>query len=72
MAESLGVDYSIHRQKLMNHVQMKLNYFTKFRCFLNNEAALLIYKTILLPLIEYADYIIDQHIKYVNNQLQNL
>ena len=56
----------------MNHVQMKLNYFANIRCFLNNEAALLIYKTTILPLIEYADYIIDQHIKYVNNQLQNL
>ena len=61
------LNYSIHRQKLMNHVQMKLNYFAQIRCFLNNEAALLIYKTTILPLIEYADYIIDQ-----NNQLQNL
>ena len=26
----------------------------------------------MLPLIEYTDYIIDQNIKYVNNQLQNL
>ena len=67
-----SLNYSIHRQKLMNHVQMKLNYFAKIRCFLNNEAALLIYKTTILPLIEYADYYIDQNIKYVNNQLQNL
>ena len=34
--------------------------------------ALTIYKSTILPLIEYADFVHDHNIKYVNKKLQSL
>ena len=61
-----------HREKVKNVVQSKLNFFRSIRCFLTIPAALMIYKATILPLMEYADFIYDQGIKYVNESLQKL
>ena len=59
------------RTKTLNHVQSKLTLFSKIRLiFLTPKAAETVYKSMILPIIEYADYLYDQHIVYASNQLQ--
>ena len=57
---------------MVNHVQQKLSYFTKIRTFINTSVALTIYKSAILPIIEYADFIYDQSVEYVSKQIQSL
>ena len=47
--------YNLHVNKLVNSVAAKLKQFQCMRCFLNNKAALMVYKNMLLPLLEYGD-----------------
>ena len=61
-----------HRAKVMKQVQLKLNYLVKIRKYLNTDAALTIYKSTILPIFDYADFIYDQQIKYSNKLLQQL
>ena len=56
----------------MKQVQLKLNYLVKIRKYLNTYAALTIYKSTILPIFYYADFIYDQQIKYSNKLLQQL
>ena len=40
--------------------------------YINQSTALLIYKTTIIPLIDYADFIYDQNIKYTSKVVQKL
>ena len=40
--------------------------------FITLDAATIIYKGTILPLIEYADFVYDYGIKYINNKIQSL
>ena len=58
--------------RVVANVQSKLSHFKKIRFFLTKKAAILVYKCAILPLLEYADFICDQRIAYVNKSLQKL
>ena len=56
----------------MKQVQLKLNYLVKIRKYLNTYAALTIYKSTILPVFDYADFMIyisklNTQISYCNN-----
>ena len=61
-----------HRTKLIQQLNLKLNYFAKITKFLTTKTALTIYKATMLPLLDYADMVYEQNIKYVNKQLQKI
>ena len=67
-----NLNFQSHHNKVMSNVQLKLSHFRKIRCYLTKRAALSIYKCTILPLLEYADFICDQGIVYVNKSLQKL
>ena len=67
-----SLSYKHHRRTMVNHVQQKLSYFPKIRTFINTSVALTIYKSTILPIIEYADFIYDQTVEYVSKQIQSL
>ena len=67
-----NLDYHLHRQKLIGNVHSKINYLTTIRSFLTTSAALTIYKSTILPLIDYCDFVYDQNISYTNQQIQKL
>ena len=46
--------------------------FRKIRSLINKRAAKLIYKCTILPVLEYADFIYDQGIIYINKATQKL
>ena len=46
-----------HRTKLIQQLNLKLNYFAKIRKFLTTKTALTIYKATMLPLLDYADLV---------------
>ena len=60
------------RNKIINNVQSKLTLFSKIRSFLTVKAAETVYKSLFLPIIEYADFLYDQGVLYSSNQLQLL
>ena len=60
------------RNKIINNVQSKLTLFSKIRSFLTVKAAETVYKSMLLPIIKYADFLYDQGVLYSSNQLQLL
>ena len=70
MDNDLG--FSNHRDVVHNRVNYKLSFFKKLRKFINTFAALTIYKSTILPIIGYADFIYDYNIKYNNNRMQSL
>ena len=47
--------YNLHVIKLINSTAAKLKQFQRMRSFLNTKAALMVYKNMLLPLLEYGD-----------------
>ena len=52
------LNYDKHVQKLISQVSGKLKQFRRMRCFLNSTAAMLVYKNMLLPIIEYGDILL--------------
>ena len=50
----------------------KLTFFRQIRKYINVNAAKTIYKSTILPIIEYADFIYDYNIQYVGKMLQKL
>ena len=49
------LNYNLHVDKIICSVTSKLNQFRRMRKFLTVKAALLVYKGMLLPIIEYGD-----------------
>ena len=49
------LNYNLHVKKLINSVTAKLKQFRRMRSFLNTKAAILVYKCMLLPMLEYGD-----------------
>ena len=49
------LNYAKHVEKLIAGASMKLRQFRRMRSFLNTKSALLVYKSMLLPLLEYGD-----------------
>ena len=67
-----NLNFQAHHKKLVSQVHLKLSQFRKIRCFINRKAAILIYKCTILPVLEYADFIQDQGVAYVNKAIQKL
>ena len=66
------LNFQSHHRKLTSQVQLKLSQFRKIRNFVTKKSAILIYKCTILPMIEYADFIQDQGIIYINKDIQKL
>ena len=67
-----NLDFLEQRTKTINYVQSKLTLFANIRVFLTTNAAETVYKTVILPLLDYTDFLYDQGILYSNKQLQRL
>ena len=67
-----SLNFQPHHKKLISQAQLKLSQFRKIRSFVNKRAAILIYKCTILPVLEYADFIQDQGIAYINKAIQKL
>ena len=50
-----GLTYSQHVSKTISSVTSKLKQFQRMRSFLNSKAALMVYKNMMLPILEYGD-----------------
>ena len=53
-------------------MNLKITYFRKIRKFLTLESALLIYKCMILPILEYADFVHDFDMKYISKKVQTI
>ena len=49
------LNFNLHINKIIASMSGKLKQFQRMRSFLNTRAALLVYKTMLLPILEYGD-----------------
>ena len=49
------LNYNLHMNRIIASVSAKLKQFQRMRFFLNIKAALLVYKCMLLPILEYGD-----------------
>ena len=67
-----NLNFQAHYSDLINSVQYKIHFLSKISKFLTIKTALLLYKTTILPLIDYGDFIYDQDVHYFNNKLQLL
>ena len=64
--------FKSHRESFISRVNHKLVFFRKIQNYINTHAALTIYKSTILPIIEYIDFVCDYNIKYNNKRLQSL
>ena len=60
------------RENLYKRVNLKISFFKKIRRYIDIKMAATIYKSMILPIIEYADFVYDHSIKYVDKKLQTL
>ena len=49
------LNYKLHVKKIIANASSKLKQFQRMRSFLDKRAAILVYKSMLLPLLEYSD-----------------
>ena len=74
----LGVDvdesltYTNFAENVWNKVNYRLYNFSLIRPFLNENLACRIYKQTIMPLFEYASFILDSALKSLCNKLDNL
>ena len=67
-----NLNFKSLRENLYKRVNYKLTFFKKIRSYLDVSTAVTIYKSTILPIIEYADFVHDHNIKYVSKKLQTL
>ena len=67
-----NLSYKSLRDNLYKRVNLKIFFFKKIRRYINCYTAITIYKSTILPIIEYADFVYDNNIKYVNKKVQSL
>ena len=66
------LQFVTHRDILINRVNLKIVFFRKIRKFITTDAATLIYKATILPILEYADFVFDHDIQYVSEKMQTI
>ena len=66
------LNYNLHIKKLIATVSAKLKQFQRMRNFLNTKAALLVYKSMMLPIIEYGDIFLSAASVENRKKLQTL
>lgn len=67
-----NLNFQTHIQNITRSIRHKLHFLYKIRNFINVDTTLLIYKTTILPIFDYADFIFDRSIHYITNKLQIL
>ena len=67
-----GLNFDKHVSKLIGRVSDKINQLRRMRMFLNTEAAMLVYKNMILPILEYGDIFIMAATKENRDKLQTL
>ena len=60
------------RENLYRRVNLKISFFKKIRVYIDVNTAINIYKSTILPIIEYADFVYDHEVKYINKKIQCL
>ena len=66
------LNYSLHVKSIVASVSAKLKQFQRMRCFLSVKAAIMVYKSMLLPVIEYGDVFLSSASKANRKKLQTL
>ena len=66
------LNFQHHNKILTRNVNFKVTHFKRIRRFITMKATVLIYKYTILPVLEYADFIVDQGIAYINKALQKV
>ena len=66
------LSFQTYRDSMINRVNLKISYFRKIRSYMTVDSALLLYKGTILPILEYADFVHDFNIKYINKRLQTV
>ena len=66
------LNFVSHRDNLISKVNLKITFFRKIRKFVTTQAASLIYKVTILPILEYADFVFDHNIQYISEKFQVL
>ena len=64
------LNFHHHNRVLTKNVNFKVTHFKRIRKFITKSAAEMIYKCRILPVIEYADFALEQGIAYSNKALQ--
>ena len=64
--------YNLHVNKLVKSVSAKLKQFQRMRVFLNKKAAVMVYKNMLLPILEYGDIFLSATSNVNKRRLQIL
>ena len=64
------LNFQKHRDSLSVKINPKLSFFRTIRKFIDNSTAATIYTSTILPVIEYADFVYDHNIKYINKKIQ--
>ena len=67
-----NLNFKSLRENLYKRVNLKISFFKKIRKYTDVTMAKTIYKSMILSIVEYADFVHDQNIKYVNKKLQGL
>ena len=66
------LSYNSHVDKLIGTVTAKLKQFQRMRSFLNTRAALMVYKNMMLPMLEYGDVFLTATTCVNRKRLQTL
>ena len=66
------VSYNLDVNRLISTVPEKLKQFYRMRSFLNNKAALVVYKNMMLPMLEYGDVFLSAASSVNRKRLQIL
>ena len=66
------LNFQHHNKKLTRNINFKVTHFKRIRRFITTKATVLIYKYTILPVLEYADFIVDQGIASQNKALQKV
>ena len=66
------LSYKAHTKNTINKVFGKVLRLRKIRSFITGRAALLIYKNMILPILEYGDIYLSSATKELNKKLQTL
>ena len=67
-----GLSFATRRDILINRVNLKIVFFRKIGKFITTEAAALVYKATILPILKYADFVFDHNIQYVSEKMQTI
>ena len=66
------LSFTQHGNNIISKVSNKLYQLRKIRPFINKKAAILIYKNMILPILEYGDIILDSATAEIKRKLQTL